>query len=82
MQITKSFDSEVTGVCSTRNADMVRSRSARSAPTHVVDYKGEYFTEGRRRYKLRNFVCGVNAVGSGGPPELLPRTDGRTRAAE
>jgi hypothetical protein len=49
---------------------------------HVPDYKGEDFTEGRRRYELRNFVCGVNTVGSGGPPELLSRTDGKTCAAE
>ncbi|MGB3681088.1 MAG: hypothetical protein WA990_01240, partial [Rubrobacteraceae bacterium] len=49
---------------------------------HVIDYTEEDFTEGRRRYELRSFVCGVNAVGSGGPPELLPRTDGRTCAAK
>lgn len=49
---------------------------------HATDYKGENVTKDRRRYELRDFVCGVNTVGSGGPPELRPRTDGRTCAAE
>ena len=39
---------EVTGVCSKRNAGMVRSIGA----DHVVDYTEEDFTRGERRYDL------------------------------
>ncbi|MBZ4217759.1 zinc-binding dehydrogenase, partial [Klebsiella aerogenes] len=46
VQIAKSFGAEVTGVCSTRNADMVRSIGA----DHVIDYTREDFTQGAQRY--------------------------------
>jgi NADPH:quinone reductase-like Zn-dependent oxidoreductase len=48
VQIAKSLDGDVTGVCSARNAEMVRSIGA----DHVIDYTQEDFTRGDRRYEL------------------------------
>ena len=48
VQIAKSFGAEVTGVCSTKNVEMVRSIGA----DHVVDYTCEDFTRGDVRYDL------------------------------
>ena len=48
VQIAKAFGAEVTGVCSKRNVDMVRSIGA----DHVVDYTQEDFTQSGQRYDL------------------------------
>lgn len=48
VQIAKSLGAEVTGVCSTRNVDMVRSIGA----DHVFDYKNENYTESGKFYDL------------------------------
>jgi len=48
VQIAKSFGAEVSGVCSTRNVDLVRSIGA----AHVIDYTQEDFTQRQARYDL------------------------------
>src|SRR5271170_8057790 len=48
VQIAKSFGADVTGVCSTRNVDMVRSIGADG----VIDYTRENFTGSRQRYDV------------------------------
>jgi NADPH:quinone reductase-like Zn-dependent oxidoreductase len=46
VQIAKTLGAEVSGVCSTRNVDMVRSIGA----DHVIDYTREDFTQKDQRY--------------------------------
>jgi NADPH:quinone reductase-like Zn-dependent oxidoreductase len=48
VQIAKALGAEVTGVCSTRNIELVRSLGA----DHVVDYTEEDYTRGEQRYDL------------------------------
>ncbi|MED4227237.1 NAD(P)-dependent alcohol dehydrogenase [Neobacillus cucumis] len=53
VQIAKSLGAEVTGVCSTRNLDILESIGA----DHTIDYSKENFTESIDRYDL---ILGVN----------------------
>jgi NADPH:quinone reductase-like Zn-dependent oxidoreductase len=48
VQIGKSFDAHVTGICSTRNLDMVKALGA----DRVIDYTQEDFTKGGPQYDI------------------------------
>ncbi len=54
VQIAKALGAEVTGVCSTRKVEMVRSIGA----DHVIDYTQEDFTQNGQRYDLIFDVVG------------------------
>jgi len=81
VQIAKSLGGKVTGVCSTRNFDLVRSIGA----DHVIGYSKEDFTKSGQRYDLifdnvgnhsfserrgvlsPNGICVLVGVGGAGP---------------
>ncbi|MGC2621519.1 MAG: NAD(P)-dependent alcohol dehydrogenase, partial [Acidobacteriaceae bacterium] len=48
IQIAKVLGADATGVCSTRNGDMVRAAGA----NHVIDYTQSNFTQSPERYDL------------------------------
>jgi NADPH:quinone reductase-like Zn-dependent oxidoreductase len=58
VQIAKSFGAEVTGVCSPRNVDAVRSLGA----DHVIDYTRDDFAASGRRFDLILDVAGNRSV--------------------
>ncbi|MFC7686606.1 NAD(P)-dependent alcohol dehydrogenase [Ureibacillus sp. GCM10028918] len=57
VQIAKALGAEVTGVCSTRNVEILRSIGA----DHIIDYSKERFTRHKEYYDL---VLGVNGSNS------------------
>jgi NADPH:quinone reductase-like Zn-dependent oxidoreductase len=58
VQIAKSFEAHVTGVCSTRNVDLVRSIGA----DHVIDYTKEDFTLTEQRYDVMLDMVGSRSL--------------------
>src|SRR5213080_4780622 len=88
VQIAKAFGAEVTGVCSTRNVDLVRSIGV----DHVIDYTKEDFTRTDQRYDMiydlvgnhsfserrqiltTNGICVLAGIGGAG---LHPESGGR-----
>jgi NADPH:quinone reductase-like Zn-dependent oxidoreductase len=58
VQIAKSFGANVTGVCSARNVDMVRSIGA----DQVIDYTQEDFTQDRQRYDVMLDLVGSRSL--------------------
>jgi NADPH:quinone reductase-like Zn-dependent oxidoreductase len=58
VQIAKSFDAEVTGVCSTRHLDMVRSIGA----DQVIDYTQEDFAQNEQTYDLIVATAGYRSI--------------------
>ena len=58
VQIAKSFGADVTGVCSTRNVDMVRSIGA----DQVIDYTQDDFTQTGQHYDVMLDLVGTRSL--------------------
>lgn len=59
VQIAKAFGAHVTGVCSTRNVDLVRSLGA----DHVIDYTRDDFASEQTRYDVLFDLVGNRSPG-------------------
>ena len=57
VQLARAFGAEVTGVCSARNAELVRSLGAH----RVIDYTREDFTRGETKYELIFHLAGTHS---------------------
>ena len=58
VQIAKAFGADVTGVCSTRNLDLVRSIGA----DQVIDYTQQDFAQREQRYDLIVATAGYRSI--------------------
>lgn len=58
VQIAKWMGADVTGVCSTRNVELVRSLGA----SRVIDYTREDFTKGEERYDVLADIIGNRSL--------------------
>src|SRR5438874_8518952 len=58
VQLAKAYGAEVTGVCSTAKAELVRSIGA----DHVIDYTREQFADGRNRYDVILDIAGNRSL--------------------
>jgi NADPH:quinone reductase-like Zn-dependent oxidoreductase len=58
VQIAKSFGADVTGVCSTKNVEMVRSIGA----NRVIDYTKEDFAQADQRYDVMLDLVGNRSL--------------------
>lgn len=58
VQIARALGAEVTGVCSTRNVEMVRALGA----DHIIDYTQEDFTQSGRKYDVILATNGYHSI--------------------
>ena len=75
VQLAKYFGAEVTGVCGTAKADLVRSIGA----DHVIDYTRADFADGQRRYDLILDIGGNTSPVAAAAGADSPRNAGHRR---